>query len=65
MDILIKTFVRQCMEAIDPLGRMPMAEVVQAFQQAYQDDIHRLSCAFHAAYAHVFRSTVVALQTII
>lgn len=64
MDILIKTFVRQCMEAIDPMSRLPMAELVKAFG-GYQEDIAHLARAFHAAYTHVHRSTVIALQAII
>lgn len=64
MDILIKTFARQCMDAIDPNGQLPMADVVKAFE-AHQAEIRCLARSLHAAYCHVFRSTVLALQTII
>jgi hypothetical protein len=61
MDVLIKTFARQCMEAIDPEGCLPMAEVVRAFQ-AHHGDLTALARSFHAGYCHVYRSTVLALQ---
>jgi hypothetical protein len=64
MDILIKTFARQCMDTIDPEGRLPMADVVNAFR-AHHPDVRALARSFYAAYAHVYRSTVMALQTVV
>jgi hypothetical protein len=62
MDVLIKTFARQCMEAIDPEGGLPMAGLVHALG-AHHDDLAALARAFHAGYCHVYRSTVLALQS--
>ena len=62
MDVLIKTFARQCMDGIDPEGRMCMADVVKAFQARHLD-VTCLAQSFHAAYCHVYRSTLVAIQT--
>ncbi len=62
MDVLIKTFARQCMETIDPDGSLPMADVVRALG-AHQPELAALARAFHAGYCHVYRSTVLALQS--
>ena len=65
IDVLIKTFARQCLEGIDPKGELPMATIVAAFQTGKHDDMQALAAAFHAAYTHVYKSVVAALQTAI
>ena len=65
LDVLIKTFAKQCLERVDREGGLTMAEIVQAVQEAHADEMTALARAFYAAYCHVYRSTVVALQTII
>lgn len=63
LDVLIKTFARQCIELADPDGHMPMAEIAALFQGPRADDVRALAAAFHAAFEHVLRSIVAALQT--
>ena len=65
IDILIKTFAKQCMEASDPNNQMAMKALVDAFQTQHAEDITHLAHAFYASYAHVYKSTVFALQTIV
>lgn len=64
MDVLIKTYARQMIEVMDPMARMSMAEIVDAFR-ARHADVRCLARAFFLAYAHVFRSAACGLQAII
>ena len=65
LDILIKTFARQCLDALDPRAQLPMGDIVSAFQTRYAEDVAHLAEGFFLAYAHVLRSIRNALETII
>ena len=65
MDLLIKTFTRQCLEQLDPSSERPLAEVVAELEQTRGDDIRALAHGFHAAYFHIFASITNALQSIV
>ena len=65
MDLLIKTFTRQCLEQLDPDGQRPLAEVVADLERTRGDDMRALARGFHDAYFHVLASITNALQTIV
>lgn len=64
LDILIKTFARQRMDEIDPESKLPMSDIVEAFQEK-KEDVQHFAKAFHNAYCHVFRSAVSGLQALV
>ena len=61
MDVLIKTFSRQSLDAYDPDGQRTMAEIASLFETLRRDDVRALSGYFYAAYQHVYRSIATAL----
>lgn len=63
MDVLIKTFTRQCLDAFDPEAQRTMAEVASVFEDTRRNDVRAMAGFFYVAYQHVFRSIGVALQT--
>ena len=65
MDILIKTFVKQCVDDIDSQGQMPMADIVQAVQTQKQEDINLLAAALHASFSHVYCSAMYGIQALV
>ncbi len=64
LDILIKTFARQRMEEIDPESKLPMTDIVQAFQDK-REEVQFFAKGFHNAYSHVFRSAASGLQALV
>lgn len=64
-DILIKTFVKQCVDEIDAAGQLSMATIVDSFKTQKGEDIRLLATALHAAFAHVHCSASYGLQAIV
>jgi hypothetical protein len=62
MDVLIKTFSRQSLDAYDPDGQRTMAEIAALFETLRREDVRALSGYFYAAYQHVYHSILTALQ---
>jgi hypothetical protein len=62
MDVLIKTFSRQSLDAYDPEGQRTMAEIASLFETQRREDVRALSGYFYVAYQHVYRSITTALQ---
>ena len=65
IDILIKTFVKTCMDDLDPAAQLPMAAVVERFKVQKQDEIRLFAAALHASYSHVYSSAAYGLQAIL
>ena len=65
IDVLIKTFVKTCMDDLDPEGILPMATIVEQFKTKKHDDIQLLAAALHASFSHVFCSASYGLQAIV
>jgi hypothetical protein len=65
IDVLIKTFVKSCMDDLDPEGQLPMAHIVEKFKTDKDEDIKLLATALHASFSHVYSSAVYGLQAIV
>jgi hypothetical protein len=65
IDILIKTFVKHCIDDLDQGGQLPMATIVENLQTTKHDDIHLLASALHAAFSHVYASTMYGIQALV
>jgi hypothetical protein len=52
------------MEEIDPESKLPMTDIVQAFQDK-REEVQFFAKGFHNAYSHVFRSAASGLQALV
>ena len=65
IDILIKTFAKQCVEEIDTEGKLSMAAIVDIFKTQKHEEVHLLAAALHSSFSHVYSSAMYGLQAIV
>ena len=65
IDILIKTFAKQCVDEIDTEGKLSMAAIVDIFKTQKHEEVHLLASALHSSFSHVYSSAMYGLQAIV
>lgn len=65
MDILIKVYMRKTMDEIDAGNSLSLMAIAERFSMEKDHEIRNFARSFHAAYSHVYRSSMGGLMAVV
>lgn len=65
MDILIKVYMRKTMDEIDEANTLSLMAIAECFKTEKDHEIRNFARSFHAAYSHVYRSSMGGLMAVV